>query len=166
MCAVCTGSPTLLKLMVHCMTELQQLTAHVPGWSLRNACPARWCKGQQLCQDLYAFLHHPESYVYQAQTDSRAGDMCKGESEGGCYTQVHITCTCMHVCLHRLGCVYMVRSTALGNGHHALSCLSTAAQCNYMSLLVQMRQVGCSHCSSTTCQDPACLALLVRLTNI
>jgi len=95
-----------------------------------------------------------------------AGDMCKGESEGGCYTQVHITCTCMHVCLHRLGCVYIVRSTALGNGHHALSCLSTAAQCNYMSLLVQMRQVGCSNCSSTTCQDPACLALLVRLTNI
>ncbi|KAL0056332.1 hypothetical protein WJX82_010123 [Trebouxia sp. C0006] len=64
-------SPTLLKLMVHCMTELQQLTAHVPGWSLSNSCPARWCKGQQLCQDLYAFLHHPDSCVYQALTDSR-----------------------------------------------------------------------------------------------
>ncbi|KAL0031805.1 hypothetical protein WJX79_008400 [Trebouxia sp. C0005] len=56
-------SPALLKLLAHCMTELQQLTAHPPDWALNVACPARKCKCRRLCQDLVAFLHHPKLCV-------------------------------------------------------------------------------------------------------
>lgn len=62
--------------------------------------------------------------------------------------------------------MYLVRSTAFGSGHYALSCLSNAAKCNHMSLLLQLRQASCLHCSGTRCQDPACHALFVRLTKV
>ena len=57
--------------MVHCMTELQQVTAHPPDWSLSIACHAKKRKCLPLCQELSAFLHDPqsESYVCQIQTD-------------------------------------------------------------------------------------------------
>lgn len=76
---VCTGSPALLKLMLHCMAKLQQLTACSPDWSLDIACHAKvWQNRRQLCQDVLAFLHNPESYAHQEQTDLQGSRHLRG----------------------------------------------------------------------------------------